>query len=151
MKTKIHHVLVLACLSGFNALAQMPQEKKHHQDNMEKQMAKPPEQRAKEESEKAEKKLSLTSDQKSKWEQAALTRISANKPLVEKLQGSTTPEERSSLKSDIKKNGKAFDQTVNAMLTPEQKTKWEGWKAEKKKHMQQKMKEKKMAEDEFED
>ncbi|HQQ94335.1 MAG TPA: hypothetical protein PLQ93_07260 [Bacteroidia bacterium] len=151
MKTAISILTLSVCLSAANLSAQKTGSRESHHDKFEKQMAMPPEQRAKEESDRAEKQLSLSADQKQKWEQAALTRINANKPLIEKLQGSTTPDERKSLRGDIKKNGKSFDQSVNAMLTPEQKTKWDTWKAEKRKNMEKKMKEKKMAEDEFED
>jgi hypothetical protein len=103
------------------------------------------------EANKAEKELGLNPEQKSKWQAAALTRISANKPLIEKMQGSTTPDERKKLKSEIRNNGQTFDKTVNAMLTPEQTVKWQTWKGNKKKEMNKKMKEKKWSEDEFED
>ena len=112
-----------------------------------------PEDRSKKEADKAEKQLALSPEQKSKWEQAAMKRITANKPLVEKLQGSTTPDERKTLRADVLRNGQAFDQEVNAMLNPEQKAKWQSWKTEKKKEMKERVEKKKekMKEDEFEE
>lgn len=110
-----------------------------------------PEDKANQEANKAEKELALSSEQKEKWKAAALTRIEANRPLIEKLQGSTTPEERKQLKSQIRTNGQSFDRTVNAMLSPEQQAKWQNWKGNKKKEMNKKMKSKKWSEDEFDD
>jgi protein CpxP len=97
-----------------------------------------PEERAKMETQHAEKKLSLTADQKPKWEAASLTRIKANDPYRQKMQGSTTPEERKELQKNMRTNKEAFDQSVTAFLTPDQKTKWDA----EKKQMREKRKDK---------
>ncbi len=89
-------------------------------------------QRVKNQTDKAEKDLGLTTEQKVKWEAAVRERITANKPIKEKLQGSTTPEERKKLHGDAKANMKKFDDTVALFLTPEQKAKYEAKKKEKK-------------------
>jgi Spy/CpxP family protein refolding chaperone len=89
-------------------------------------------QRVKNQSAKAEKELGLNAEQKAKWEAAVRERITANKPIKEKLQGSTTPEERKKLQGDAKANMKKFDESVSLFLTPEQKAKYEAKKKEKK-------------------
>lgn len=93
---------------------------------------KTPEERAKHNANVAEKKLGLTADQKVKFEAAALERINANMPLREKLKGSTTPEERKTTRNQIKTNHDKFETTVETFLTPEQKTKWDSTKKERK-------------------
>jgi hypothetical protein len=98
-----------------------------------------PEERAKMETQHAEKKLSLTADQKPKWESASLTRIKANQPFHEKMKGSTTPEERKELHKSIQGNNEAFDKSVNEFLTADQKTKWEAEKKERKDRRMKKM------------
>jgi hypothetical protein len=90
-----------------------------------------PEEHAKKAAEWAQKKLGLTAQQKSDWEVAALKREMANQPYHEKLKGSTTPEERKDLHTQIKANRDAFDGTVSGFLTPEQKTKFEQIKKQK--------------------
>ncbi len=150
MKKQLAIPFVLICLMATAGFSQSPNAAPTAKDKSQK----PPvnaEDKAAKEANKAEKELGLSADQKSKWQAAALTRINANKPLIEKMQGSTTPEERKQLKSQIRTNGLSFDQTVNAMLTPEQQAKWKTWKGNKKKEMNKKMKEKKWSEDEFED
>lgn len=150
MKKQLFVSCLLVCFLVTTGFSQSPNAAPAAKDKSQK----PPvnaEEKAAKEANKAEKELGLNADQKSKWQSAALTRINANKPLIEKMQGSTTPEERKQLKSQIKTNGQSFDQTVNAMLTPEQQAKWTNWKANKKKEMNKKMKEKKWNEDEFED
>lgn len=89
-------------------------------------------QRVKNQTDKAEKELALTPEQKVKWEAAVRKRITANKPIKEKLQGSTTPEERKKLHGETRANMKKFDETVSTFLTPEQKVKYEARKKEKK-------------------
>ncbi|MDX2172693.1 MAG: hypothetical protein SFY56_06190 [Bacteroidota bacterium] len=91
-----------------------------------------PEEHAKHGAKWATKNLGLTADQTPKWEAAALTRINANAPLREKLKGSTTPDERKATHQQMKANMEKFDAEVNGFLTPEQKTKWEKIKADKK-------------------
>lgn len=93
---------------------------------------KTPEERAKHGANWAEKKLTLTPDQKTKWEAAALERITANAPLRDKLKGSTTPEERKATRTQIKANQDKFNTTVDGFLTPEQKTKWDAEKKQRK-------------------
>lgn len=102
-----------------------------------------PEERAKKGADHAEKKLGLTADQKAKWEAAALERIKANEPHKEKMKGSTTPAERKDIHTAVKANNDKFDATVNAMLTPEQKAKFENEKKERKAKQMAKMKAKK--------
>jgi hypothetical protein len=92
------------------------------------------EERAKKDAERAEKKLALTADQKVKWEAAALVRAKANQPLKEKMQGSTTPEERKTIHKQVKTNNTQFETTVETLLTLEQKQKYEELKAERRKH-----------------
>lgn len=150
MKTHLVFPLLLAAFITTAGYSQSPNAAPAAKDKSQKPPVNPEEKAAKE-ANKAEKELGLNADQKSKWQSAALTRINANKPLIEKMQGSTTPDERKQLKSQIKTNGQSFDQTVNAMLTPEQQAKWKTWKVNKKKEMNKKMKEKKWSEDEFED
>lgn len=89
-----------------------------------------PEEKAKMETQRATKQLALTTEQQTKWEAAALKRNSANKPLHDKLQGSTTPEERKELHKQVNENNKVFKTTVEAFLTPEQKVKMEEIKKE---------------------
>ena len=97
-----------------------------------------PAERAKNEAMRAEKKLTLTADQKIKWETASLERINANAPIRTKLDGSTTGEERKLLHAQMRVNKLKFDGVVSAMLTPEQKLKFN----EMKKGMKGKGKEK---------
>lgn len=89
-------------------------------------------QRVKNQSDKAEKDLGLSAEQKTKWANAVRNRITANKPIKEKLQGSTTPDERKKLHAEAKANMKKFDDEVNLFLTPEQKLKYEAKKKEKR-------------------
>ncbi|MCC6370813.1 MAG: hypothetical protein IT236_07410, partial [Bacteroidia bacterium] len=49
----------------------------------------------------------------------------------EKLNGSTTPEERKELRDKAKANNEKFNTTVNTFLTPEQKTKFDAMKKAK--------------------
>ncbi len=65
----------------------------------------------------ATKNLGLNEDQKSKWEAAALERITANTAIREKMKGSTTPEERKTMKAEMKANHDKFDAAVNTFLT----------------------------------
>ena len=90
-----------------------------------------PEERAKKDAERAEKKLALTNEQKTKWELAALERAKANSPLKEKMKGCTTPDERKAIHKQMRLNKNNFNTTVSAMLTLDQKTKFE---QEKKNH-----------------
>ena len=91
-----------------------------------------PEEKAKHHADKMAKELGLTPDQKTKWEAAALERMKANAPLHEKMKGSTTPEERKTLHTQAKANMDKFDATVGGFLTPEQKTKFDKMKEDRK-------------------
>lgn len=77
-------------------------------------------------------KLGLTADQKTKWQAAVIERVNANDAIKEKFRGSTTPEERANLKTQMKANSDKFDTTVNGFLTADQKTKFEAAKKEKR-------------------
>jgi len=88
--------------------------------------------RAKNNSNKAEKELALTADQKIKWEAASIDRIKQNEPIKQKMQGSTTPEERKNLREQMRANNQKFEQTVLTFLTPDQKTKFEAMKKAKR-------------------
>ncbi|MBI2721159.1 MAG: hypothetical protein HYX39_03180 [Bacteroidetes bacterium] len=99
-----------------------------------------PEERAKKNVKWAEKELGLNSDQKSKWEAAALERINANAPLHEKIKGSTTPEERKAIHAQAKINNEKFNTSVEAFLTPDQKAKWTQAKEKRKQNQKDKRK-----------
>ncbi len=90
-----------------------------------------PEERSQHSAKWAEKNLGLNADQKSQWQVAALKRAMANQPLIEKHQGSTTPEERKDIRKQMKANEDAFTTSVNAFLTADQKTKYEQIKQQK--------------------
>jgi periplasmic protein CpxP/Spy len=102
-----------------------------------------PEERAKHDANRAEKELGLSADQKSKWETAALERIKSNMPVRDKMKGSTTPEERKTLHGQAKTNMEKFDNDVKGFLSPEQKTKWEKMKEDRKKKAKERHKGKK--------
>jgi Spy/CpxP family protein refolding chaperone len=91
-----------------------------------------PEERAKAGAKHQAKKLGLSPEQTTKWEAAVLERNKANEPFREKMKGSTTPEQRKEIHTSVKANNEKFDNTVNTFLTPEQKTKWEAEKKEKR-------------------
>ena len=151
MKTKkIIQSVALVCGLVFTALPAAAQEQaKGTRTQANKDMS--PEAKAKQETQNATKKLGLSADQASSWEKASLTRINASKPYMEKMQGSTTPQERKELKVKLKENGAQFDNTVNGFLTAEQKTKWDEWKKEKRAKSHKHMNDKKMSYDHPED
>ncbi len=91
-----------------------------------------PEERAKKAANWAEKKLGLNADQKSQWEVAALKRVTANQPYHERLKGATTPEDRKEIRRNMKLNYDAFETSVDAFLTAEQKTKFDAIKTQKR-------------------
>jgi hypothetical protein len=84
-----------------------------------------PEQRADRETQKMKEKLGLNEDQQQKWRQASVERHSANDPLRRKMQGSTTQEERASLKKQMRSNEDAFITKVMSFLNEDQKKKLE--------------------------
>jgi periplasmic protein CpxP/Spy len=125
-------VLAICLVSSFmiQLAAQTPnpsgvKTEKHHKKQL------TSEERAKRNADRAEKELSLSSDQKSKWEVAALNRSKANAPLQEKMKGCTTPEERKDIHKQMKMNKNDFHTTVTSMLTAEQKAKFEQMQQEK--------------------
>lgn len=89
--------------------------------------------RVKQNSAKAEKELLLSAEQKQKWEMASRQRMEANEPLRQKLEGSTTPQERKEIRGQMKINNDNFDKAVNAFLNDNQKTKFQALKKEKHK------------------
>lgn len=151
MKTKqIIQLAALVCSLVFTTSPVVAQEQtKGTRAQANKDMS--PEAKAKQETQNATKKLGLSADQASSWEKASLTRLIANKPYMEKLQGSTTPQERKELKVKLKENGVQFDNTVNGFLNAEQKIKWDEWKKEKRAKAHQKMNDKKMSNDDIEE
>jgi hypothetical protein len=84
-----------------------------------------PEQRADKEAQKMKEKLGLNEDQQQKWRQASLERHGANDPLKQKMQGSTTPEERANLRKEMRSNDVAFNNKVMSFLNEDQKKKLE--------------------------
>jgi hypothetical protein len=94
------------------------------------------EQKAEKETTKATGALSLTDAQKATFKKLALERFTANMPLREKAKASTDKAEKQTLRSQIVANNDKFFTSVNAMLTPEQQTKW----ADHRKKMQEKQK-----------
>ncbi len=134
-------ILSLALVTGLTGLVKAQNgndSKKHAQE--EKMQHKTPEEKAKMEANKAEKDLGLNAEQKMKWQNAALERISENAPLREKMKGSTTPEEREKLRSQMKLGKDKFDTNINSFLTSDQKTKWDNAQKERKKRRKGKMK-----------
>ena len=81
-----------------------------------------PEQVATRQSMHLQKMLTLTEDQKQKTYQAVLTRTSA----MQAVQAKYGPDaDRKAMHKEIKPIKEQFVQTMNGILTPEQKTKWE--------------------------
>src|SRR5690242_6924902 len=62
------------------------------------------EEQARNETQRVSQKLSLTKEQEIQWEEAVKERIRANEPIRTKMKGSTTPEERKHLKSEMRTN-----------------------------------------------
>lgn len=100
-----------------------------------------PEEQAKMEVNRADKQLGLNQEQKAKWMEAAVKRITANRPLREKMKGSTTPEERKKLHEVARSNREAFDASIAALLKPEQVEKYEEMKRNHQAKAQEKRKE----------
>lgn len=82
------------------------------------------EQRAEKETAKATTALGLNDSQKATFKKLAIERFNANKPLREKMKSTTNATEKESIHSQVKANNEKFFTTVNAMLTPDQQTKW---------------------------
>ena len=94
------------------------------------------EQKADKETSKATSALGLNESQKTTFKKLAVERFNANKPLRDKMKSASTSTEKESIHSQIKANNEKFFTTVNAMLTPDQQTKW----ADHRKKMQEKQK-----------
>jgi hypothetical protein len=77
-------------------------------------------------------KQKLSPEEKARWETASLERTRANQPLREKMNGSTTPAERKALRDQMKTNHQKYNETVTALLTPDQKARYEQMKKERK-------------------
>lgn len=81
-----------------------------------------PEQMATRQSMRLQKMLELTEDQKQKTYQAFLTRTSAIQTIRKKH---AQDADKKTLRAEVKPIKEQFTQTMNGILTPEQKTKWE--------------------------
>jgi hypothetical protein len=105
-------------------------EHEHGRENMS------PEDRAKRSSDRLEKKLSLSAEQKTKVYDFALIRVQK----AGALKADTTKDKKAK-GADMKTIRDEFVSNVNTILTPEQKTKWEQMRAEAKARRQEKRKE----------
>lgn len=131
-------IVLIAAFLTISAAAQTPKSNMPvpKQENQTKQS---PENRAKKDAIRAQKTLNLDADQTIKWETASLERITANEPLKNQMKATTDKAEKRKIAAQMKPNLKKFDDTVNAFLTADQKTKWEQMKKDKKeKHKGQK-------------
>ena len=133
-------ILSLALVAGFtcavSAQDSKPEKLKEKKEKKEKKEFRSlsVDEKAKQSSMWAEKKLGLTSEQKEKWQGLAKERIEANEPIKTKLKGATLPEERKSMRDQIKSNNDKFETGVNQFLTDEQKTKLQKVKSDKMQH-----------------
>ena len=121
-------IISLAMVTGFTIASSAQTEtsavKTKHQNNLS------PSEKADKQTDKMTEKLELNPSQSASWETASNTRNSLNKPLHDKLKGATTPEERKSLRQQMKTNNDNFETTINSFLTAEQKIKYETLKKE---------------------
>lgn len=92
---------------------------------------KTPEERAKAISEKWQKELGLTDEQKQKFYDAKLGQLQKRKDILAKNNG-----DKKAAQAELKSNKEAFVSTVKSILSPEQYTKWE----QKRKEMADKRK-----------
>jgi periplasmic protein CpxP/Spy len=96
-----------------------------------------PEQEASRHATKLASQLGLTDDQKAKIEALDVERINANRPLHEQGKAATSDADKKAARQQVKANNDKFEASVSALLTPEQKTKWEAQRKEaKEKHME---------------
>lgn len=137
---KLMLLAVLSALSTPQLQAQEPASPPLAAETKSERPKKTPEERARKDADWAEKKLDLNADQKTKWQAASLQRIQANTPLREKMRSSADKAEKQKLGTQLRDNGKKFEEAVNGFLTPDQKTKWDQAKKEKKEHRKHKMK-----------
>jgi len=83
-----------------------------------------PHQKAQESAEKATKRYGLNTEQKNRWQGAAMQRNMERMNLKMQMQGETTPEQRKDIRAQAKKQNEQFDANVKQFLTPEQYTKY---------------------------
>ena len=119
MKKIIATILTLSTLS----LAQAQQTATATATNQPVKSGRPtPEQMATRQSMHLQKMLGLTEDQKQKTYQAVLTRTSA----IQTIRTKYSPDgDKKAMHAEVKPIKEQFVQTMNGILTPEQKTKWE--------------------------
>lgn len=122
MKTK----LMLALFAGILSLSVQAQANNANVKQDETKKAEvSPEKAAERQANKAATELGLTTDQKAKYQAFSLTRITAVRPLREKIKAETDKEKKRAMQKEMHGHFQAFNQNVNEILTPEQKTKWE--------------------------
>jgi hypothetical protein len=93
-----------------------------------------PAERASVEAQRMTKRLGLSAEQKQSWQLAATERLNANRPIREKLQTTTAPEEREKLKSEMRQNKLTFEKKIDSFLSPDQKRKLSEQKQKRKDH-----------------
>jgi len=119
MKKIIATILTLSALN----LVQAQEQTTTVTSNQPVQQGRPtPEQMATRQSMHLQKMLTLTEDQKQKTYQAMLTRTSA----IQAVRTKYGPNgDKKAMQAEVKPIKEQFVQTMNGILTPEQKTKWE--------------------------
>jgi protein CpxP len=124
--------LIITTVAALNSVyAQGPKDKFNKQVSEYKNQT--PEQRAQLQADKLEKVLSLSTDQKQKVYEAALKKNNSIKAAKEKHKNDA--DKKAGLGPEIKAANQTFVEDVNAVLTPEQKTKWKAHVEEmKQKH-----------------
>lgn len=123
-------LIIMALLSVMSV--GLAQEKNEKVNEKPKREMLTPDEAAKREADKMAKELSLDEAQRKAWQNAVVERINANKPIREKMKGSTTPEERKALRTEMRENHKKFREKTEALLNPEQKKTYENWKKTKR-------------------
>ena len=124
-------LIITAAMALNSAYAQGPKDKLNKQISEYKNQT--PEQRAQFQADKIEKVLSLSADQKQKVYDAALKKNNSIKAAKEKHKNDA--DKKAGVGPEIKAANQAFVEDVNAVLSPEQKTKWKAHVEEmKQKH-----------------
>lgn len=137
---KLFLITTTATLALNSVYAQEPpklKEKMHKE--MRQHQGQTPEQKAQLQTDKLEKLLSLNADQKQKVYAAALKKNNSIKAAKEEHKNDTDKKEK--LGPKIKAARETYVSEVNAVLTPEQKTKWKAHREEMKEKHKAKMKE----------
>lgn len=127
-------ILTLVLVSGLCFVSEAQDNKQVNNKVKQEHMKLSPQERAVKNAERAEKELGLTAEQKTKWQTASLTKINANEAVKQKMQGSTTPEERKELHKQMRLNKAKFELDVFAFLSPEQKVKYDAAKTKHHSH-----------------